>query len=65
MEEPAIIMKYRNTTAEAVAPYLSIPEFRRIRYHSYITTVAQEGAGLVVTVTLRKAGYIFYPQYFT
>jgi inner membrane protein len=65
MEEPAIFLKYRNTTAEAVAPYLAVPEFRRVRYHSYITTVAQEGAGLVVTDPLRKAGYIFYPPYFT
>lgn len=63
--EPTVFLKYRNTTAEAAAPYLIEPEVRRVRYHSYITTVEQEGAGLVVTDPLRKAGYIFYPPYFT
>lgn len=66
MGEPAIFLKYRNTMAEAVAPYLAVPEFRRVQYHSYITTVEEEeGAGLVITDPLRKAGYIFYPPYFT
>lgn len=63
--EPTVFLKYRNTTAEAVAPYLSIPEVRRVRYHSYITTVEQEGADLVIADPLRKAGLIFYPPYFT
>jgi inner membrane protein len=63
--EPMVFLKYRNTTAVAVAPYLVDPAVRRVRYHSYITTVAQEGAGLVVVDPLRKAGLIFYPPYFT
>ena len=42
--EPAIYPKYRGTTAEAVASYLAIPEARRVRYHSYITT-ADAGGG--------------------
>ncbi|ACL17776.1 metal-dependent hydrolase [Methanosphaerula palustris] len=63
--EPTVFLKYRNTTAAAVAPYLVDPAVRRVRYHSYITTVTQEGAGLVVVDPLRKAGLIFYPPYFT
>lgn len=63
--EPMIFLKYRHTTAEAVAPYLIVPEVRRVRYHSYITTVEQEEADLVVADPLRKAGLIFYPPYFT
>jgi hypothetical protein len=59
------VKKYRNTTAETVVPYLAVQEVRGIRYHSYITTVEQEGAGLVVTDLLRKGGYIFYSLYFT
>jgi hypothetical protein len=40
------------------------PGGRRLRYHSYITTVEQEGVGLVITDPLRKCRYIFYPSYF-
>lgn len=63
--EPTVFQKYRNTTAEAVARHLINPEVRRVRYHSYITTVVREGAGLVIADPLRTAGLIFYPPYFT
>ncbi len=65
MKEATTWMKYRDTTAEAVAPYLESPELRRVRYHSYITTAEREGTVLVVSDPLRKSGSIFYPPYFS
>jgi inner membrane protein len=62
--EPTIYPKYRGTTAEAVAPYLAIPEARRVRYHSYITTAEREGAELVIADPLRESGAFFYPPHF-
>jgi inner membrane protein len=63
--EPTIYPKYRGTTAETVAPYLAIPEARRVRYHSYITTAEREGDSLVISDPLRTSGAIFYPPHFT
>ena len=62
---PTIYPKYRDTTAEAVAPYLAIPQARRVRYHSYITTAGREGADLVIADPLRGSGAIVYPPHFT
>jgi inner membrane protein len=64
MSEPATFPKYRNAAADAVAPYLDRPEVRRVRYHSYITTVEREGSDLVVADPLRTSRRIFYPPYF-
>ncbi len=64
MSEPVTFPKYRNATADAVAPYLDRPEVRRVRYHSYITTVEREGSDLVVADPLRTSRRIFYPPYF-
>ncbi|HIH03446.1 MAG TPA: metal-dependent hydrolase, partial [Methanoregulaceae archaeon] len=63
--EPAVYPKYRDTTAAAVAPYLDLPEVRRVRYHSYITTAAAEGRALVIADPLRTSRAIFYPPYYT
>jgi inner membrane protein len=62
---PAVYQKYRGTTATEAAPYLERPEARRVRYHSYITTVEREGGDLVVTDPLRESRAIFYPPHFT
>ena len=51
-------------TLEAAAPYLEAPGARRVRYHSYITTVGREGDLLVIADPLRKSGAIRYPPYF-
>ncbi len=57
--------KYRGTTPAAVAPCLDLPEVRRVRYHSYITTATDEGGALVVADPLRQSGTIRYPPYYT
>ena len=64
MTEPSVYPKYRNTTAEAVAPYLGIPEVKRVRYHSYITTAEREGTDLVIADPLRESKAVFYPPHF-
>jgi inner membrane protein len=65
MADPAFYPKYRGTTATEAAPYLERPEVRRVRYHSYITTVEREGADLVIADPLRESKAIFYPPHFT
>lgn len=57
--------KYRGTSPAAVAPCLDLPEVRRVRYHSYITTATDEGGALVVADPLRQSGTIRYPPYYT
>ncbi len=64
LSEPATFLKYRNVTADAVAPYLDLPEVRRVRYHSYITTAAVEEGTLAIADPLRTSRAIFYPPYF-
>jgi inner membrane protein len=64
MTGPAVYPKYRNTTADAAAPYLEIPEIKRVRYHSYITTAEREGTDLVIADPLRESGAFFYPPHF-
>ena len=61
----ATFPKYRGTTPAAVAPCLDLPEVRRVRYHSYITTATGEGGALVVADPLRQSGTVRYPPYFT
>ena len=61
---PAVHPKFTGITADAAAPYLERPEARRVRYHSYITTIAREGDALVIADPLRKSGAIRYPPYF-
>ena len=61
---PAVHPKFTGITAEAAAPYLEAPGARRVRYHSYITTVGREGDLLVIADPLRKSGAIRYPPYF-
>jgi hypothetical protein len=56
--------KLSGTTAAAAAPYLDLPEIRRVRYHSYITTAERDGTDLVVADPLRTSRRIFYPPYF-
>jgi inner membrane protein len=64
MTAPTVYPKYRDTTPGEAAAYLETPEARRVRYHSYITTVMREGDTLVVADPLRESGAVFYPPHF-
>lgn len=56
--------KFQGTSSSDAAPYLDTPQARRLRYHSYITTVAREGDALVIADPLRTSRAIRYPPYF-
>ena len=62
--EPAYLAKYRSTSAAEVAPYLALPEVRRLRFHSSVVTVEKTGGGLLFSDPLRESGRIFYPPHY-
>jgi len=64
MTDQVVFEKYRNTTPAEVGPYLSLPEVKRLIYHSYIITVAKEGDTLVFRDPLRDGGHVPYPPHF-
>ena len=43
MTEPVTSPKFSGTDAQGVAPYLTVPEVRRLQYTSYIVTAKKEG----------------------
>lgn len=56
--------KYRDTSAAEVAPFLALPELRRLRYHSYLVVAEKENGALVFSDPLRVSGRIFYPPHY-
>ncbi len=63
-EEPVIYPKFIGITAPEVAPYLGLPEVKRLQYHSFIVTVEREGDTIIFSDPLRVSGRIFYPPHF-
>ena len=59
------LMKYRSTTAGETAPFLTLPEVRRLRFHSSSMTAEKAGDEIVFSDPLRESGRIFYPQHYT
>lgn len=56
--------KYTWTNPEEVAPYLSLPEARRLLYTSYFVTAKKEGETLILADPVRESGRLFYPPHF-
>lgn len=56
--------KFTNVSEGEVVPYLSLPEFRRLRYHSYIITAGSDGNAITFSDPLRVSGRIFYPPHY-
>ena len=56
--------KYRNLSVEESAPYLALPEVRRLQYHSYIVTAEKDGDSIFFSDPLRLSGRIFYPPHY-
>ena len=56
--------KYRNLSAAEAAPYLALPEVRRLQYHSYIVTAEKEGGTVLFSDPLRVSGRVFYPPHY-
>jgi inner membrane protein len=58
-------MKHRSTSAGETLSFLTRPEVRRLRFHSYIVTVEKVGDEIVFSDPLRVSGRIFYPPHYT
>jgi inner membrane protein len=58
---PRIYPKFRNVDPEEIEPYRDLPEVRRHRYNSYITTVEKNGNIITFSDPLRSEGYMRYP----
>jgi inner membrane protein len=56
--------KLSDVTTEEVQKLGDIPAVRRMRYHSYIVTVARAGDGIELSDPVRQQGYLWYPPYF-
>ncbi|MDD1653420.1 MAG: metal-dependent hydrolase [Methanomicrobiales archaeon] len=56
--------KYRNITPAEVARYGSLPEVRRHRYFSYVSTVEKDGSEISFHDPVREGGLIAYPPWY-
>lgn len=65
MGETEYLMKYRSTSAGETSSFLTLPEVRRLRFHSYIVTAERVGDEIVFSDPLRISGRIFYPPHYT
>jgi inner membrane protein len=62
---PAVeFAKLDGVSPEEAGRLMAIPEVKRMRYHSYIVTVARNGGSVVFSDPLREKGYLWYPPYF-
>ena len=64
MGEPESFLKYRSTSAGEIAPFLMLPEVKRLRFHSYIVIAEKVGDGIIFSDPLRESGRIFYPPHY-
>lgn len=53
--------KYTNTDPSETEPFLSQPEVRRLKFHSYAMVAEKTGSGLIFSDPLRENGYFRYP----
>jgi inner membrane protein len=56
--------KLGGVSPEEAGNLMTIPEVKRVRYHSYIVTVNRKGGSVVFSDPLREQGYLWYPPYF-
>jgi inner membrane protein len=56
--------KYRNITPSEVQRYDSLPELRRHRYFSYISTVEKNGSEITFHDPVREEGLISFPPWY-
>jgi inner membrane protein len=61
LTEPRVFPKFRNVDPAEVARYRDLPEVRRHRYNSYITTVEKNGDTLTFRDPFRSEGFTPYP----
>ena len=56
--------KYRNVTPEETSRYENLPELRRHRYFSYISTVERNGSEIIFHDPVREEGLMSYPPWY-
>ncbi len=61
LTEPGIFPKFRNVDPEEIERYKDLPEVRRHRYNSYITTVEKNGDTITFCDPFRSEGFARYP----
>jgi inner membrane protein len=61
LTEPRVFPKFKNVTPAEAEQYRNLPEVRRHRYNSYITTVEKEGDTITFKDPFRLEGYTPYP----
>ena len=59
--EPRIFPKFRNVSPAEAGQYRDLPEVRRHRYNSYITTVEKNGETITFRDPFRSEGFTRYP----
>ena len=62
--DPVNYPKFKNTSPGEVAPCLTLPEVRRLRYYSYIMTSEKKDGAIILSDPLRVSGRLFYPPHF-
>jgi inner membrane protein len=53
--------KYINTDLHETEQFLSLPEIRRLNFHSYSTVIEKTRSGFIFSDPLREKGYFLYP----
>ena len=53
--------KYTNTDSTGTEPFLSLPEVRRLKFHSYVMVAEKTGSEFIFSDPLRENGYFRYP----
>lgn len=62
--KPSEYKKLLDVGADEIRKLETVPEARRMRYHSYLVTAARDGDKVVLSDPLREHGYLWYPPYF-
>lgn len=58
------VMKFRSTNLGETEHLCTLPEVRRLRFHSYIVTAERVGEEIFFSDPLRESGRIFYPPHY-
>nr|WP_255668297.1 metal-dependent hydrolase [Methanocella sp. CWC-04] len=56
-----VFQKYAGVSEDELGKYEAMPEVKRLRYNSYITTVEKNGSSIIYSDPLREQGYLWYP----
>jgi len=57
-------VKYRGITPAEAGKNDSMPEVRRLRYHSYVVTIEKDSRCITYRDPIREKGHIWYPPYY-